>query len=326
MEGTEIKNEHNLVSTKLKQFMFSKIKKLLSTCLKKEPKSNVLFISVLEEHLKVEQITNQLTTKTIEKHQYKFNNIQRWLQESGNAGILIDDIKIKHMEQLRYWLHQNIKPCSLDHSSRHLRLCREALNFAVSREYIEYNRIQSVKLRRSPAKTITSLEVHEVQKFEAYNNPDRPQWDLIRDLFLFQCFTGLSYMDIWNFQIVQDRGIYWVTCSTGRGKTKKPYWAEFIEKAKILLNKYNGTFPKVCNQTYNRSIKKIAKDLGIKKTITTHIGRKTFATLKRHEGYSIPAISDMLGNTEEVTRNSYVSPGKELIINEMIRLKKVTAA
>ena len=70
----------------------------------------------------------------------------------------------------------------------------------------------------------------------------------------------------------------------------------------------------------------MALDIGIKKCITTHIGRKTFATLKRHEGYSIPAISDMIGNTEEVTRKHYVSPGKELIINEMVRLKKVTAA
>lgn len=326
MEGTEIKNEHNLGLKKANTSMFTKIISFVSAYLNQKPKSGMVFLDVLKEHLTVEQVTNQLTQKTIEKHQYKFNNIERWLIESKNQNLLVDDVKIKHMEDLRYWLHQNIKPCSLDHSSRHLRLCREAINFAVSREYVEYNPIHSVKLRRSACKEITSLELHEVKKFEKYHNKERPQWDSIRDLFLFQCFTGLSYVDLWSFQIVEDRGIYWVTCSSGRGKTKKAYWAEFIEKAKHILNKYNGSLPVVSNQTYNRSIKKIAKDIGIKKRLTTHIGRKTFATLKRHQGYSIPAISDMLGNTEEVTRKHYVSPGKELIINEMIRLKKVSAA
>lgn len=162
--------------------------------------------------------------------------------------------------------------------------------------------------------------MHEITKFETFHHKDRPQWDVIRDLFLFQCFTGLSYMDLWMFSIVEDRGIIWVTCEMGRGKTQKVYWAEYILKAKLILDKYHGLLPHVSNQTYNRSIKKIAKHIGIKKTITTHTGRKTFATLKRHEGYSIPAISGMLGNTEEVTRKHYVSPGKELIMTEMKRV------
>lgn len=323
MTNIKVKNNHNLDLTKKNLSMFSKIKSILAKCLSSSPNSEILFIDVIRDYLNNEQVTKKLTQKTIEKHQYKFNNIERWLIESKNKKLLITQVKIKHMEDLRYWLHKNIKPCSHDHSSRHLRLCRESVNFAVSREYLEYNPINSIKIRRSPSKEITSLEAHEVKKFENYKNINRPQWDEIRDLFLFQCFTGLSYVDLWSFQIIEDSGITWVTCSTGRAKTKKAYWAEFIEKARDILNKYNGSLPVVSNQTYNRSIKKIANDIGIKKRLTTHIGRKTFATLKRHEGYSLPAISDMLGNTEEVTRKHYVSPGKELILNEILKIRRI---
>lgn len=305
--------------------MFNKISSYLSNLFGTNKCPNVTFLTVLQEHLNTEAVTNKLTQKTIEKHLYQFNNIKDWLQKSGLTDLLVNEVKLKHMEALRFWLHDNIKSCSLDHSSRHLRLCRSACDYAVSREYMEYNRITSVKLRRSPTKDIVSLDVTDIKKFEGYYCKEIPQRNEIRDLFLFQCYTGLSYMDLWLFNIVEDRGA-WITCQTGRGKTKKVYWAEFSLKAKRLLDKYNGVLPHISNQTYNRSIKKIAVQLGVKKTLTTHTGRKTFATLKRHEGYSIPAISGMLGNTEEVTRKHYVSPGKELIMTEMKRVKSGNAA
>jgi len=57
--------------------------------------------------------------------------------------------------------------------------------------------------------------------------------------------------------------------------------------------------------------------------LTTHIGRKTFATLKHDKGYSAPAIASMLGNTEAVARKHYIGQSKQLIITEIQRLQSI---
>lgn len=287
-------------------------------------KPKILFLDVLRDHLNKYAAENSLKDKTIEKHDYQLNNIKRFLDAQRYTNISIDEIKTKHIEQLRLWLHENIKqgngqPISIDHSSRHLRMCREACNYAVTEEYIEANKLHGIKTRRSPDKEIISLTVYEVTKFEKFES-NRPLWNIVRDLFLFQCFTGISYMDLWLYNISFEQEIFWVSCEKGRGKTRKLYWAEYLKKAQDLHNKYDGKFPHITCQSYNKILKKIAKQLNITKSLTTHIGRKTFATLKRHEGYSIPAISGMLGSTEEVVRKHYVSQGKELIITERARI------
>jgi integrase/recombinase XerD len=297
----------------------------------KEVNQPIPFLVVLKEHMANETALYAFEPKTIEKHTYQYNNIERFLSEKGLSGILIADVKVKHMEQLRTWLHQNIKPCSLDHSSRHLRMCRAASDYAVGQEYIWANRLSGIKARRGKSKEIVFCTVHEVNKFERYYNAKRPQWNYVVELFLYQCFTGLSFMDIWTHDLIKEHTtledgtelwLNWVTCETGRGKTKKMYWAIYLKKAADIRNKYKGEFPHISNQVYNKTLRKIAKELGLTKHLTTHIGRKTYATLKRHEGYSIPAIAGMLGSSEEVIRKHYVHAGKEIIIAEMQRIER----
>lgn len=282
------------------------------------------FLLVLIENIRRERLENNLSAKTFEKHYFQYYNIKKFFVEKNIRLIQVHQIRVRHMEMLRKYLHQNVTksngtPCSVSHVTRHLRMCIKACDYAVTAEYIAYNAIQGIKLKRSPDKEVVSLTVEEVSRFEKYV-ADRELWNYIRDLFLFQCFTGLSYMDLWKFQIVYDQEIWWVTCETGRGKTKRIYWAEYSKKAQEIYLKYNGQLPRIVSQTYNKTIKKVAIELNISKELTTHIGRKTFATLKRNDGYSRPAIAGMLGCTEKNLKH-YIHEGKELIINERQRLK-----
>lgn len=293
-----------------------------------------LFIDVVKASNENDFTINNLTDHTIEKHTYHFNNIQCFLKETSLDNLLISDVKIKHMELLREWLHKKIKNCKPDHSSRHLRMCRKACDYAVINEYLQHNPISGIKLKKTPPKEIISLTVYEVLKFENYHSETSGRKNIACKLFLYQCFTGISFMDIWNHILVEEtitlsndtkKEITWITSETGRGKTHKPYWAIFLQKAKDIYDSFNGEFPQLSNQQYNYCIKKIAKDLNITKHLTTHIGRKTFANLKRAEGYSLPAISGMLGSSEAVVRKHYVQAGREVILAEIERVEKLKA-
>jgi integrase/recombinase XerD len=290
----------------------------------------VPFLKVLREYMSKHAKENSLTDKTIEKHSFHYNNIAQFFAFNGLTDIRVHEVRVKHMEHLRLWLHNNISPCSLEHSTRHIRLCRDACHYAVAEEYMPFNRLAGVKAKRGPEKEIVSCTVEDVNKFMAYRSK-RELRNYVVKLFLYQCLTGISFMDIWKHDIVKEKTtledgtkvtLQWVTCETGRGKTKKLYWAIFLQAAEDIRNEFNGEFPRISNQVYNKTLRKVAKELGITRHLTTHIGRKTYATLKRHEGYSLPAIAGMLGSTEEVVRKHYVHAGKELIINEMLRIER----
>jgi integrase len=136
-------------------------------------------------------------------------------------------------------------------------------------------------------------------------------------------------MDIWKHKVVEVfyrtkddelKTRLMVSCPSGRGKNGRMYWAPFTRKAQIIYNMYGGEFPHVSLQTYNRSIKKIAIECGVDLYLTTHIGRKTFATLMGLEGFSEPAIAVMLGNTEEIVRKHYKNTSQGMLFNELDRL------
>lgn len=127
----------------------------------------------------------------------------------------------------------------------------------------------------------------------------------IKDLFIFQCYTGLSYCDLWNEWELKKEDFG--TILTGkRGKNGQGFWLP-VEKKEVLtiLEKYNFKLPRYENIVYNRILKEIAALTNINKRITTHTARKTFATLMDAEGWSRESVSKMLGHKSYRTTELY---------------------
>lgn len=288
------------------------------------------FLATVREHLNLIAREEKLKGRTIGFHNAQYNKIDSFLTAAGKENITVSQVNISLIDEFKEWLYTKTKITSRTHVSRHLRLCREAMHHAVRRGYLDSNCLTSVHLKRDREKVPVSLTTQELNKIEDYE-PKSALWRQVKDLFLFQCYTGLSYMDLGSFQLVDDKiltqdgnsfDITWVTSPYGRGKTGRPYWVELTEAARRLLIRHQGDFEVPHNQTYNRVIKKIAARAGVDKYITSHIGRKTFATYMRTQGYSISAVADMLGNTEAVARRHYIEHTKECIMVEMIRVNK----
>ena len=152
------------------------------------------------------------------------------------------------------------------------------------------------------------------------------QYELVRDLFVFSVFTGLSYSDVKN--LTKDHlktsfdGHLWII--TRRQKTNTDSSIRLLEVPKRIIEKYKGycrdnrLFPVPGNGTCNNILKKIGKQCGIKTRLTYHLARHTFSTtLTLSQGVPIETVSKMLGHTNIKTTQIYAKITNEKISQDM---------
>jgi site-specific recombinase XerD len=154
---------------------------------------------------------------------------------------------------------------------------------------------------------------------------DTKRLEKVRDVFLFCCFTGLSYIDVKNLAAENIRTLFdgklWITGK--RGKTDESYNVPLLEIPKTILEKYRNTLPDdrllpvINNQNTNAYLKEIGELCGIKKKLTFHLSRHTFATLTLSKGVSMESVSKMLGHANIKTTQIYARITGEKIGNDM---------
>jgi integrase len=152
------------------------------------------------------------------------------------------------------------------------------------------------------------------------------QHELVRDLFVFSCFCGLSYSDVKNLTgnhlKTSFDGHLWII--TRRQKTNTDSSVRLLEVPKRIIEKYRGytrdsrLFPVPSNGRCNAILKQIAKQCGIKTRLTYHVSRHTFSTtVTLSLGVPIETVSKMLGHTNIKTTQIYARITKEKISHDM---------
>jgi integrase len=152
--------------------------------------------------------------------------------------------------------------------------------------------------------------------------------ELVRDVFVFSCFTGLAYIDVYNLapeNIVTLNGKQWIM--TKRQKTSVETNVLLLDIPKSIIAKYSGKtyrdgklFPMLTNQKLNSYLKEIADICGIKKNLTFHLARHTFATMSLSKGVPIESVSKMLGHTNIKTTQLYARITNKKIEHDMEQL------
>ena len=155
--------------------------------------------------------------------------------------------------------------------------------------------------------------------------------ELVRDLFIFSCFTGLAYIDVANLRrehLVMMEGKAWIM--TRRQKTNIESNVLLLDIPKIIIAKYcdnpnypsheGKLFPILSNQKMNAYLKEIADICGIKKNLTFHLARHTFATMSLSKGVPMESVSKMLGHTNIRTTQIYARITNKKIEHDMEEL------
>ena len=170
------------------------------------------------------------------------------------------------------------------------------IQFGIENGKIKCNPFSGIKITKK-AKVVEYLTDQEIA---AIKNKDLiGRLDKIRDLFLFQCYTGLAYTDMAHltkadFQKNENGQIY---IKKNRQKTGICFLTVLFDDALRIAEKYSYELPVLSNQKYNSYLKEIRDLCGITKPLHTHIGRHTAATYLLNRGLSIETVSKIMGHT-----------------------------
>ena len=178
-------------------------------------------------------------------------------------------------------------------------------------------------IERGDIETVEFLTDDERDRIEALELTEGRVIAAVRDMFIFQCYTGTAYSDMMAFSLKkckQDGNA--LTYSAPRVKTGVWFYIQILPKALAIAEKYGGSMPNVCNEVFNRKLKDVAKMTGITKKLTTHVGRHTFATWALRNGVPIERLAKMLGHTKITQTQRYAKLLPKDVYSEFEKLKK----
>ena len=215
---------------------------------------------------------------------------------------------------------------------KYIKNLKQIIDDAVVQGWVSQNPLESFKCTYvDPERQALTLE--EVARVidRMITNPRLAE---VRDAFVFCCFTGFAYQEVYNLQPkdlkVGIDGKNWI--NTNRNKTKNPEFLPLLPIADDLILKYRShpycikykkLLPVNSNQRFNEYLKEIAAICGLEIEITTHTARHTFATTIAIE-HDIPLkiVSVMLGHRTQRTTEIYARASKLAISRHMSTLQE----
>ncbi len=214
---------------------------------------------------------------------------------------------------------------------KHIERFRKLINLALKLGWIEKDPFINFKAHiiKTERGFLSSDELNAIE--EKQFTIERLQ--LVKDLFVFSCYTSLSYIDVIN--LTEDNinigidGELWIHYR--REKTTKLIRIPLLPKALQIMEKYKNNhkskargslFPKISNQKMNSYLKEIADVCGIKKNLTFHIARHTFATtVTLSNGIPIETVSKLLGHSKISTTQIYAKVIERKVSDDMNKLR-----
>lgn len=207
--------------------------------------------------------------------------------------------------------------------SYHGRL-RAFINDAISYGIIKENPYSQFKQGRFQTQPRTYLTMEELNILRTWT-PPTPAYQKGLDLFIVQCYTGLSYSDLMatDFTKTEEHDGTLIIPRTTRIKTGTQYYMMLLPPVIEILERNNWHLPKISLTYYGNLLESIDKYTGINKHLTSHVGRHTFATtIALGSGIPIEVVSKMLGHTNIQTTQIYAKILPKQVVDGFAKIKE----
>lgn len=291
-----------------------------------------LILKVFENHNK--------QMKALEGIEFAANTVQRYETTLTHTKAFIkweystEDLDIKKLDhefitQFCFWF-KSVQKCNHNSTMKYLSNFKKIVLICVKNRWLPADPLADFKFTRKPVER-TALTEHELKKIQEKDFMlDRLMF--VRDVFLFSCYTGLSYADVEKLRYIDiikgtDNG-QWIC--TNRQKTNTSTRVPLLSEAIAILQKYKTNpkclnsglvLPVFSNQKMNSYLKEIAVASGINKELTFHIARHTFATtITLNYGVPIETVSKMLGHTNIKQTQHYAKLTDKKVSDDMREL------
>jgi len=258
--------------------------------------------------------------------------LQRFLKfKFKREDIFLAELNYQFITDLEHYIrHYPIKKwdvCQGNGVAKHLERLKKMVTWSKKLGWIKDNPFENYQIKRKKVKR-KKLQIPELISIEEQQFTN-PKLVLVQDLFLFACYTGLSYADVAKLTkddfLVANDGKLWI--DTYRKKSEELSAVPVLNAAIVIMDKYKNdpraiqnrtVFPPVSNQEVNRNLKIIGAVCGITKDMNFHLARHTFATaVTLKNGVPIETVSKMLGHTKITTTQIYAEVDEEKIGADM---------
>lgn len=288
-------------------------------------KEKTLF-EVFEEHNREQEklVGNGVSKATYWISVYTVKLLKEFVQQKyKREDLYLRELNLSFIQSFHTFLRID-KGMAQNSSTKHLKLLKKIVNLAVANSYMATNPFITYKIEREPVE-IDFLDEEELRKIINFDTP-LPRLERAKDMFLFGCFTGLSYIDIKTLapeHFEKDNtGRIWI--KKRRVKTGVLSRIPLLPIAKLILDKYKGgekLLPIQDPADINKYLKDIAILCDIKKRITFHTSRHTFAsTVTLANNISLEVVSKMLGHTNTRMTTHYAKLIDKCIGEQMDKL------
>ena len=258
---------------------------------------------VFEEHNQEQEklVGNGVSKATHWVSVYTIRLLREFVQQKyKREDLYLRELNLNFIQSFHSFLRID-KSMAQNSSTKHLKLLKKIINLSVANSYMAFNPFSTYKVEREPVE-IDFLDEEELRKIINFDTP-LPRLERAKDMFLFGCFTGLSYIDIKTLtpeHFEKDSaGRIWI--KKRRVKTGVLSRIPLLPIAKLILDKYKGgekLLPIQDPADINKYLKDIAILCGINKRICFHTSRHTFAsTVTLANNISLEVVSKMLGHT-----------------------------
>ncbi|THF52960.1 site-specific integrase [Flavobacterium supellecticarium] len=262
---------------------------------------------------------------TLHKYEILLRHLRSFARKKyGCSDLGFNDISCDLVQEFDYYLRNER---SLQQNSVWLYMIAftTVCRLAISRKYLIFNPFSEYKNTKED-KDRGYLLRNELEEIIGYKCVKR-RHILIKDLFLFSCFTGLSYSDIKRLEYshIQEffDGNKWIIIR--RKKTTTSSNVMLLPMPKMIIEKYTGLsrngklFPVPCNKTCNHFLKALSEGIPCLrgKKITFHLARHTFGTLFLSEGVPLESLSKMMGHKNIATTQIYAKVLNEKVGKDM---------
>lgn len=256
-----------------------------------------------------------------EDSQERYDRFLRWFARWGGMVTWQDvtEINIMRMDEA---LGEKMKACSK--WGNYHRFLNGFINDAINEGIIRKNPYKSLHIKKDKNSDEALEKYLTKEEFTRLAEMELPSEYLqhARDLFVFQVYTCMAYVDLAAFDASKVTTVKGRPMYVGkRGKTNQTFTFLLLPQAQKILDYYGGKLPMISNQKYNEYIKIIAVMAGINKPVSSHWARHTGATLLLNSGVDMEVVSRVLGHSStRMTRMIYAKLLDETIANEMEKM------